>query len=490
MINATGTGCETLKNLILPFIGSFTILDSAKVTERDLGRNFFVEKESVGKSRAKVCQELLNELNPNVVGKSDDRSLKQVLDSDADWLKQFDTIIATEVREDELLALGKLAYANHSSLVVVESVGFFGYCRIVNPEHLVLDTKPDQVPTDLRIANPFPELVQYANSIDMAKLDDREFGHTPFPIILLQQLDIWRKAHEGKAPTNYKEKQEFKSQLRNAARNPDHQNFIEAINIVNTALTTEKIPSSTRALLNDPKINVDGKSDVFWFMMAAVKKFTENEGNGSLPLLGSIPDVTATTQGYLSFQKLYSDRANKDVESCRKYVDELLTANGRKPEEISAEEFKTFVKNSLFHNVIRYRSLEQEQTSPNQVVGDLAEDQPANISAYITLRAYKRFEKENGRVAGSDDSKIEQDEVALIKIANQIGKECGATTEIQPEIPKEIVRAGGAELHSIAAVMGGVAAQEIIKLRVRKFTPMNNTFVYNGVNSTSCRIEV
>ena len=61
-------GTETLKNLVLPGVGSFTIADSATVTEADLGINFFLEVDSLGKSRAKECTKLLEELNPDVKG--------------------------------------------------------------------------------------------------------------------------------------------------------------------------------------------------------------------------------------------------------------------------------------------------------------------------------------------------------------------------------------------------------------------------------------
>lgn len=59
---------ETLKNLVLPGIGHFTILDSALVSEADLGVNFFLEDESLGKFRADETVRLLMELNPDVTG--------------------------------------------------------------------------------------------------------------------------------------------------------------------------------------------------------------------------------------------------------------------------------------------------------------------------------------------------------------------------------------------------------------------------------------
>jgi amyloid beta precursor protein binding protein 1 len=61
-------GVEALKNLVLPGIGGFTIVDPATVTESDLGVNFFLEEVSLGKSRAEETCRLLRELNPDVQG--------------------------------------------------------------------------------------------------------------------------------------------------------------------------------------------------------------------------------------------------------------------------------------------------------------------------------------------------------------------------------------------------------------------------------------
>lgn len=61
-------GIEALKNLVLPGIGAFTVLDQATVAEADLGVNFFLEQESLGKSRAQETCRCLRELNPDVDG--------------------------------------------------------------------------------------------------------------------------------------------------------------------------------------------------------------------------------------------------------------------------------------------------------------------------------------------------------------------------------------------------------------------------------------
>lgn len=61
-------GIETLKNLVLPGIGNFTIQDSTVVSEADLGVNFFLEEEHLGGFRAEHTCNLLKELNPDVIG--------------------------------------------------------------------------------------------------------------------------------------------------------------------------------------------------------------------------------------------------------------------------------------------------------------------------------------------------------------------------------------------------------------------------------------
>ena len=63
-------GVETLKNLILPGVGSIAIVDEANVSELDLGVNFFLEESSLGKWRADETRKFLQDLNPEVTIKA------------------------------------------------------------------------------------------------------------------------------------------------------------------------------------------------------------------------------------------------------------------------------------------------------------------------------------------------------------------------------------------------------------------------------------
>ena len=49
----------------------------------------------------------------------------------------------------------------------------------------------------------------------------------------------------------------------------------------------------------------------------------------------------------------------------------------------------------------------------------------------------------------------------------------------------EMCRFGGGELHCVAAIVGGMAAQEAIKLITRQLVPVSGTLVYNAMASTT-----
>lgn len=97
LLNAGPTGSETLKNLVLGGIGSFTIVDGAKVTSADLGNNFLVEEASLGQSRAKCVTALVQELNETVAGSYVEESPETVISSNPKFFEDFTLIIATQV---------------------------------------------------------------------------------------------------------------------------------------------------------------------------------------------------------------------------------------------------------------------------------------------------------------------------------------------------------------------------------------------------------
>ena len=55
---------------------------------------------------------------------------------------------------------------------------------------------------------------------------------------------------------------------------------------------------------------------------------------------------------------------------------------------------------------------------------------------------------------------------------------------------KEIERADGAELHNIAAVTGGMVAQEVIKVITKQYVPVDNACVFDGIASKTAVFNI
>ena len=71
--------------------------------------------------------------------------------------------------------------------------------------------------------------------------------------------------------------------------------------------------------------------------------------------------------------------------------------------------------------------------------------------------------------------------------ANSLLSELGlAASGVADDLVGEMCRFGAAELHCVAAVMGGMASQEVIKLTTKQFVPLPGTLIYNAMASTTC----
>jgi amyloid beta precursor protein binding protein 1 len=210
---------------------------------------------------------------------------------------------------------------------------------------------------------PFPALIEYANSFDFASMNSQQHGHIPAVVILVQALQAWRAAHDGKGPATTAERKEFVQSVTALKRSSDEENFDEAVTLFRRAGTKTGVPAEIDALFKDPACdNVSASSSNFWLLLRAVRDFVSHPDNpsGLLPLSGALPDMKAETTGYVDLQNLFKTQAKKDVALVSELLGELLDKIGRPRETITQEEVETFVKHSAFLKVVRGRSLRQE----------------------------------------------------------------------------------------------------------------------------------
>ena len=120
---------------------------------------------------------------------------------------------------------------------------------------------------------------------------------------------------------------------------------------------------------------------------------------------------------------------------------------------------------------------------------------PTLIHYYLALRAYDKFVEKYNRQPGSTDN--DNDLSNMTCLVNETLGDTPAYAEIVSHACAEMyprsksvrsncsIRAGGGELHNIASLVGGLVAQEAIKLITKQYIPSNNTCIFDGITSSS-----
>uniref|UniRef100_A0A0V0G5L6 NEDD8-activating enzyme E1 regulatory subunit n=1 Tax=Triatoma dimidiata TaxID=72491 RepID=A0A0V0G5L6_TRIDM len=493
LINATGLGTEILKSLVLPGIGGFTIVDGKKVSEEDIGANFFLDIDSMGKPRAQTATQLLIELNPDVKGDYVDEPIEELLKNNPNFFSSFSVVIATALNERALLPLSELLWNLGVPLIIARSYGLIGLIRLQIKEHTIIESHPDTQNPDLRLDRPFKALEQYVSRINLDEMDLKDHAHVPYVVPLLKCLEEWKVTHSGELPKNYKEKDELRNLIKKRIKVNDEdvpeyeENFEEAIKAVNFAVTPSSVPKEVLNVLNDDcSINLTSKSKPFWIMAKAVKDFIENEGQGSLPLRGTLPDMTADTTSYIALQQIYVQESGRCAEIVHRRVQQLLHQLGQQQDAISEADTKLFCKHSSSIALVRGSKIADEYDSKlinTSLISHGIENPDSLIVYYVMLRGVDRFNGEYNHYPGEFGD--EHDIVKLKGCVSKLLSEWGCGSLSKDDYVHEICRYGGAELHSVSAFIGGCVAQEAIKLVTGQYKPINNTFIYDAINSST-----
>ncbi|KAJ3150039.1 NEDD8-activating enzyme E1 regulatory subunit [Geranomyces michiganensis] len=498
LLNGSGVGTETVKNLILPGIGSLTVVDSGTVSDSDLGENFFVTPAHLGQPRAKVVSDLLLELNGDVHGDHIADSPEALIERSPEFFTQFTLVIATQISGKSLRRLADVCWNQDVPLIIVQAHGLVGYARIQVREHTVVETHPEQI-VDLRFDTPFPALTAFAESFDFDSMDSLAHSHVPYIVILLKAVNTWKQSHNGALPSNRDEREAFKQLVREQERKEpgvENLNFEEALAAAYRAWTPTTIPSSILSILNDERaVNITAQTPDFWIIARAVRDFVANEGQGLLPLPGTVPDMHSDTESYINLQTIYRTKARQDTAAVAARAADLVTAVGRPQRPIPLDEIDRFCKHSAFLKVLRYRSFAEEcelETANAKTLGDaLASDSRDNAAWYVALRAAEECKERLGRWPGEPsayDNEVDLDsdaDVLRTAIASYLSARGLPTDAVSDDHVVEFVRAAGANLHVTAALLGGVVSQEAIKLLTCQYVPIDNTVVFDGVRSVA-----
>ncbi|KAK3678051.1 hypothetical protein LTR78_002146 [Recurvomyces mirabilis] len=511
------TGVETLKNLVLPNVGEFTIIDSAIVSEADLGVNFFLEDASLGKFRAVEAARLLEELNPGVKGHAVTELLETLITQEK-ALADYNLIIVAAPIDPAILAkIQAHSQQYRIPTFYLHSVGFFSSFSVyLPPTFPIVETHPDPTSTtDLRLLKPWPALSAFAKEklkgLEEGTMAAHDKAHIPWLCLLLHYLEKWKQAHDGNVPEAFKEKTAFRDTVR--AGDYNEENFDEACAAVLKSLNPPTPPSDVRDILSAPETqNLDKSSAPFWLIANAISKFYQE--HGQLPLPGAVPDMKAVSADYIILQNIYKTKARQDSAEVLATVRELEKQLGRPQNFVQDAEVENFCKGAAHIHLVRGRSIQIVEAGKAIQFGDRAKaiakeltNDESLIGLHIAFLAWDEFvatHHTSSQVAGgqglkvpgsgTDDFEADAEKMTGIahKIVDNLIKEAETFVEdpeysqIKEKIAKfctEILRAGGGELHNIASLTGGLLAQEVIKVITRQYVPIDNTCLFDGVAS-------
>jgi len=463
VIGASATATSILKNLVLPGIGHFTLLDHATVSPADAGNNFFLHgPASIGHNRAEEAVRLLAELNDGVDARADTRDVADVLASDPSYFFSFSLIITHNLAPVLLTRLADLLWRNPSSppLIPVRSAGFLADFFLQFHNHEIIESHTESS-SSLRIDKPFPALLETARALDFDSMDTTDHGHIPYVYILVRALDDWKAVHNGLPPQTYAEKQEFKSKLNAQKRTADEENFDEAAAQSYRAWT----PTATPPHLVELFADVTTPMTPFGQLLAALRSFSEQPPH-VFPLSATLPDMKSDTESYVRLQNLYRTQAAEDRERFRSLL--------RDP--VEPELVDLFVKNA--HGVqllkgARYGALD---AAPERLVAHLS-SLTRETATHLAISALDAWRSSPPRQTGGPTESELREHIAALVPGSELEEK-----EISDAVG-EIVRAPTADLPNVAAFLGGIVAQEAIKMITRQYIPANGYCVVDLIDT-------
>eukprot|EP00924_Labyrinthula_sp_SR-Ha-C_P008183 maker-scaffold_11-snap-gene-5.10-mRNA-1 protein AED:0.44 eAED:0.44 QI:0/0/0/1/0/0.5/2/0/591 len=540
LVGASCVGCEALKSLILPGLGSFTIVDDRNVSKADIYSNFFLSYSSLNKPLSHSCCKELQKLNPDSTGHSEHlKNCEEYLEH-TDFTS-FDLIILTNKFFSE-----KNLYKLESQdipVIYVQSWGFLGLIKTSFSSHCVFDKKPNPKPfEDLHLYATFTELYNFQQEL----YDNEDSSNLPYTVLLSEALKEFYSKYRNKSstklnpieiypdylisgekkmkleentvklisqfqnhvcfksfdellnllPRNRKEKKIFEKILCEKfpeSHKPD--NFLEAVDYAYICYNPRPQPQLNLPPSIKSSTSIEHKK--FYYLVKTLKMFLDsNYGNGLPPLTGNIPDQSTSSLVYSKLSKIYQEKAEADRKIFHLFLDTLLEQDDsdlfitQKESKIfcSANQNIDFLysKNLVF-TLDRFKSLTLEDPFP-----------PFNkaLAPEIILILFSVVEK----LMVSSDLFLISSEAMFLNTKQLLEQ---AFNSVQDDMVKDRLSLDDSEIHSLvkevvryfekstntffeinseSTVLGALVGQEAMKFITKQFMPLNNTYVRVGLN--------
>ncbi|EJW78557.1 ThiF family protein [Wuchereria bancrofti] len=388
VLSASALGCEIIKSLVLAGIRSVYIIDSAV------------------------------ELNPSVEGGFDIGNPEDIITKDMNFLRQFTVIVGCNLNIDVAARINDFLFGKNIPFVHARSYGLVGFVRISVQEHTIIDTHEENISPDLRLDCPFPALSELVESVDLSQMHYDVHSHTPYLILFLKTLALWRKQYgQDDFPDNREKRKTFETIFMSLRMpHPENgsyreENFVEGQAAMVRSLKRTTIPLGVKELLDHPKARRPDLTQ-FWLLTAALRRFVI--ANEVLPVRGSLPDMISDSESYVLLATKFQDKAKQDAKEVMSYLHAFLTEQGVSTDIIKFNDCEFFCKKAAFLRVQHGTTTAQEmKSSLKEVFDDIrnADFAPSPITGvpqippavwYVLLRAIDRFHSEKSRFPGTN----------------------------------------------------------------------------------------
>ncbi|CAM9857878.1 unnamed protein product [Pylaiella littoralis] len=202
-----GVTAEGCKNLLLAGV-SATLQDEAVAQPSDVGANFLLDGQDVGKNRAEASAGRAKELNRLASVSSETRSLGDLPD---DFFQAFRVVVLSGVAPAQRRRVSTLCRKFGAAFYIVETFGYDGFlfCDL-GPKHTYRREVGQNLsdPFDME----FPSLAE-ASEVQWVSLKDR-WGPPPRPFVVAQVIALFQETF-GRRPLA-KDASEFSSVLNGA----------------------------------------------------------------------------------------------------------------------------------------------------------------------------------------------------------------------------------------------------------------------------------
>ncbi|CAR28452.1 ZYRO0F04290p [Zygosaccharomyces rouxii] len=310
--------------------------------------------------------------------------------------------------------------------------------------HFVVTTNPEYVVPDLRINEPWDEVLQYTESLDFGKLREEELAEIPYPLILSSAL---RATSQDERPLHQKLDDFY---LKYSQQALNDSNYRQAKRYARQVSRSSELGRQrVKQLLNRLQIYQrsnwhDSFNGKFMTLCQALGQFLDQYHQ--LPLPSEFPDMEAGTQIYNDLKMIYQKKAREDCETMEAIVARL-----------GFPDFPRMLVKKFCDN-INYWTLLEPIVNESSVPG---------IYSSTELTRY----------LNEQEVTISTHEKKLLENLLSLAEDSYDSHTLVSSFPA-------------TAFLGGAVAQEVVKLVTHQYVPIDNTFVYDLISDESSTIKL